>query len=71
MTTSLRPASRPGTPPAVSIGSPARSALTIGALGVAFGDIGTSPIYTIQTVFNPEDPHPVDAVMDNVTASSR
>ena len=26
-----------------------------------FGDIGTSPIYTIQTVFNPEDPHPVAA----------
>jgi KUP system potassium uptake protein len=26
---------------------------------VVFGDIGTSPIYTIQTIFNPEDPHPV------------
>jgi hypothetical protein len=23
------------------------------------GAIGTSPIYTIQTIFNPEDPHPV------------
>jgi KUP system potassium uptake protein len=32
---------------------------TIGALGVVFGDIGTSPIYTIQTIFNPDDPHPV------------
>ena len=32
---------------------------TIGALGVVFGDIGTSPIYTIQTIFNQEDPHPV------------
>jgi KUP system potassium uptake protein len=32
---------------------------TIGVLGVVFGDIGTSPIYTIQTIFNPEDPHPV------------
>ena len=31
----------------------------IGALGVVFGDIGTSPIYTVQTVFNPDDPHPV------------
>ena len=31
----------------------------VGALGVVFGDIGTSPIYTIQTVFNPRDPHPV------------
>ena len=36
----------------------ARSAVTVGALGVVFGDIGTSPIYTLQTVFNPSDPHP-------------
>ncbi|MFF3934383.1 KUP/HAK/KT family potassium transporter [Streptomyces hirsutus] len=33
-----------------------RLALIIGALGVVFGDIGTSPIYTLQTVFNPSDP---------------
>src|SRR5246127_5280004 len=31
----------------------------MGALGVVFGDLGTSPIYTIQTVFDPTDPHPV------------
>lgn len=36
-----------------------RAAVTLAALGVVFGDIGTSPIYTMQTVFNPEDPHPV------------
>ena len=36
-----------------------RAALILGALGVVFGDIGTSPIYTVQTVFNPRDPHPV------------
>jgi KUP system potassium uptake protein len=36
-----------------------RAAAVVGALGVVFGDIGTSPIYTIQTVFNPADPHPV------------
>jgi KUP system potassium uptake protein len=36
-----------------------RLALSIGALGVVFGDIGTSPLYTIQTVFSPNDPHPV------------
>ena len=41
----------------------APSALVLGALGVVFGDIGTSPIYTVQTVFNPSDPHPV-AVSD-------
>ncbi|MGV0791962.1 potassium transporter Kup [Mycolicibacterium sp. XJ1819] len=34
-------------------------AVVIAALGVVFGDIGTSPIYTVQTVFNPRDPHPV------------
>lgn len=28
-------------------------ALVVGALGVVFGDIGTSLIYTLQTVFNP------------------
>jgi len=38
----------------------------VAALGVVFGDIGTSPIYTIQTVFNPADPHPVAASMDSV-----
>ena len=46
--------------------SPLRLALLIGALGVVFGDIGTSPIYTIQTVFNPDDPHPVPLTDGNV-----
>jgi KUP system potassium uptake protein len=40
--------------------------MVVGALGVVFGDIGTSPIYTIQTVFNPNDPHPVPISTDNV-----
>ena len=35
----------------------ARGALELGALGVVFGDIGTSPLYTVQTIFNPSDPH--------------
>ena len=39
--------------------SAAQAALTLGALGVVFGDIGTSPLYTVQTIFSPEDPHPV------------
>ncbi len=34
-------------------------ALYLGALGVVFGDLGTSPLYTVQTVFNPDDPHPI------------
>jgi KUP system potassium uptake protein len=37
----------------------AQGALALGALGVVFGDIGTSPLYTVQTVFSPSDPHPV------------
>ncbi|WP_372661097.1 potassium transporter Kup [Amycolatopsis kentuckyensis] len=44
----------------------ARLGLVVGALGVVFGDIGTSPIYTLQTVFNPADPHPVPVSADNV-----
>src|SRR3979490_2916675 len=44
----------------------ANAALVVGALGVVFGDIGTSPIYTIQTVFNPADPHPVPISTSNV-----
>ncbi|MFZ3267981.1 MAG: KUP/HAK/KT family potassium transporter, partial [Mycobacterium sp.] len=43
-----------------------RLAVVVGALGVVFGDIGTSPIYTLATVFNPSDPHPVPLNTDNV-----
>jgi KUP system potassium uptake protein len=43
-----------------------RLAIVVGALGVVFGDIGTSPIYTMQTVFDPGDPHPVPISQDNV-----
>jgi len=43
-----------------------RPAIVIGALGIVFGDIGTSPIYTLQTVFNPDDPHPVPISTANV-----
>jgi KUP system potassium uptake protein len=46
--------------------SPARTALIVAALGVVFGDLGTSPIYTVQTVFNPGDPHPVAATGDAI-----
>ena len=44
----------------------AQGALAVGALGVVFGDIGTSPLYTVQTVFNPSDPHPVTASVESV-----
>jgi K+ transporter len=44
----------------------ARGALAVGALGVVFGDIGTSPLYTVRTVFNPGDPHPVRVSAQNI-----
>lgn len=43
-----------------------RPAIVVGALGVVFGDIGTSPIYTLQTVFDPADPHPVPISTTNI-----
>lgn len=48
------------------VGHQLRTGLVIGALGVVFGDIGTSPIYTLQTVFDPGDPHPVSINPDNI-----
>ncbi|WP_431955624.1 potassium transporter Kup [Nocardia lijiangensis] len=57
----------PTLPPTHAAGrGPVRAAVVVGALGVVFGDIGTSPIYTIQTVFNPQDPHPVPISTGNV-----
>ncbi len=40
--------------------------LVIGALGVVFGDIGTSPIYTLKECFSPHSPHHVAASPDNL-----
>jgi KUP system potassium uptake protein len=31
------------------------AALTLGAIGVVFGDIGTSPLYAMQTVFSADN----------------
>lgn len=59
-------ASRAPEAPRASTHDTVRLAVVIGALGVVFGDIGTSPIYTLQTVFNPSDPHPVPVTTDNV-----
>ena len=36
-------------------------AMTLGALGVVYGDIGTSPLYTMSTIFGPEGGVPLDA----------
>ncbi|HOZ66584.1 MAG TPA: KUP/HAK/KT family potassium transporter, partial [Burkholderiaceae bacterium] len=37
------------------------AALTLGALGVVYGDIGTSPLYTMKEIFNPANGIPLDA----------
>jgi KUP system potassium uptake protein len=50
----------------VSRRAAAQTALAVGALGVVFGDIGTSPLYTVQTLFNPGDPHPVKVSHDSI-----
>jgi KUP system potassium uptake protein len=52
--------------PRATMRASAQAALTLGALGVVFGDIGTSPLYTVQAVFNPSDPHPVAANRESV-----
>ena len=36
-------------------------ALTLGALGVVYGDIGTSPLYTMKEVFHHGNDVPLDA----------
>ena len=40
--------------------------LIVAALGVVFGDIGTSPIYTLKECFSPESPHHVAALPANI-----
>ncbi len=44
----------------------ARLPLLLGALGVVFGDIGTSPLYAIKECFSPESSHRVDPTPANV-----
>ena len=43
----------------------ARAAVTLAALGVVFGDIGTSPLYAVQTIFT-ADNHAVKTAPDEV-----
>jgi KUP system potassium uptake protein len=60
------PPEAPSVPPGLHGRNAVSLGLVVGALGVVFGDIGTSPIYTLQTVFNPGDPHPVPVSSQNV-----
>jgi KUP system potassium uptake protein len=40
--------------------------LVIGALGVVFGDIGTSPIYTLKECFSPHSPHHIAPTHEHI-----
>jgi KUP system potassium uptake protein len=44
------------------------TALTLAALGVVYGDIGTSPLYTIQTVFS--ESTGISATADNIIGTT-
>ena len=41
------------------------AALTLGAIGIVYGDIGTSPLYTMREIFG-GGAHPVPITPDNV-----
>jgi len=44
----------------------AGAAVVVAALGVVFGDIGTSPIYAVQSAFGADNPRPVESSVDGV-----
>ncbi|HSO37729.1 MAG TPA: potassium transporter Kup [Labilithrix sp.] len=47
-------------------GHPKGVALLVGAIGVVFGDIGTSPLYALKECFSAENPHHIAASPANV-----
>src|SRR5262245_11468029 len=53
------PSRRPGTRAARPVRGRRLAALTLGALGVVYGDIGTSPLYAFRECFNPARGLPV------------
>ncbi len=63
MTTIVATRSRDGDPDAPStLHRQSLGALTLGAIGVVYGDIGTSPLYTVKEVFSPNTGVPLDEV---------
>jgi KUP system potassium uptake protein len=47
-------------------GATSALSLMIGAVGVVYGDIGTSPLYAIKECFSPDSPHHVEPTQRNV-----
>ena len=46
-----------------AVSNPRLAAMSLAALGVVFGDIGTSPLYTLKTVLDLTGPHPEAATI--------
>jgi len=46
-----------------------RAALTLAALGIVFGDIGTSPLYAVKETFNPNHgiPLTIDSILGGIS----
>lgn len=62
----MQQAAAPQSPPLATPGAPplarqATAALALAALGVVYGDIGTSPLYTVKTVFDASTGVPLNA----------
>jgi len=64
--TSQAPPTRAHTPSVAHAPHEARWPLLLGALGVVFGDIGTSPLYAIKECFSPASTHRVNPTPENV-----
>src|SRR5687767_13292596 len=47
-------------------GGASQIGLVLGALGVVYGDIGTSPLYALKECFSPESVHHVPPMPENV-----
>ncbi len=61
--TSVPPPTAPAAPaeaPRPPVAHPGLTVLVLGALGVVFGDIGTSPLYALKTVFTAGNQIPLD-----------
>src|SRR5580658_9464155 len=54
--------------PSQAPANPALGTMSLAALGIVFGDIGTSPLYTLKTVLDYTGPHP--SVADTLGALS-
>ncbi|MCE0763237.1 potassium transporter Kup [Pseudonocardia kujensis] len=63
--TAAEPPPPPAKPAHPAVHSGGLAGLVLGALGIVFGDIGTSPLYAVQTVFSIDD-NAVQPTVDDV-----